>query len=192
MSVLELQRTSTALWHKLVCDAQNATDIQLEQELESYLVFLLMRFTNRPTTLSNIMALDYIHCQTSSDSDRQEKLRNVGDQCLLFSGLFPKIAERRQVKINYYIDLGKGAYLNLSDVMRHSLADVYAQLSASFEPLMDILQAIRSLEKTGIQANSQQRDPSQVIEIWNNKDVSKILTDINNTTSTPLTSKIKH
>ncbi len=195
MGLLELQPTSIALWHKLVCDAENAIDIQLEQELESYLVFLLMRFTSKPATLSNILALQYIRCQTTDSAIRQEQLRDVGDQCLLFSGLFPNIAERRQVKINYYIDLGRGAYLDLSDCLRDSFADIYAQLSTSFVPLMDVLQAIRSLGKSASPLNRRQLDPFQAFELWNkenDKHAYKILTDISNATPSSVLSKKKH
>ncbi|NOX42968.1 MAG: hypothetical protein GXP19_04435 [Gammaproteobacteria bacterium] len=164
MSSLELQATPTALWHKLVCDAETTMNIQLEEGLQSYLVFLLMRFTNKPATLSNILALDYLRNQTTNGAVRQEQLRDVGDQCLLFSGLFPGIAARRQVQISYYIDLGKGAYMDLSASLRHSLADIYSQLSASFVPLMDVLQAIRSLDKSITLL-----DPFQAFELWSDK-----------------------
>lgn len=195
MGLLELQPTTTALWHKLVCDAENAINIHLEQELESYLVFLLMRFTRKPAALSNILALEYIRCQTTIGAVRQEQLRDVGDQCLLFSGLFPNIATRRQVKINYYIDLGRGAYLDLSDCLRHSLANIYAQLSTSFVPLMDVLQAIRSLDKANTLFNHQPLDPFQAFELWNkenNKHAYKTLTEISDASPSSMLSKKKH
>lgn len=146
MALIELQPTSTALWYKLVCEAQANIDIRLEQELESYLVFLLMRFTDKPKILSNIMAIDYLNGQLAGGNVRHEMLRDVGDQCLLFSGLFPNMASRRRVRLDYYIDLGRGAYLNLSDTIQSSFSDVYAQLSHSFVSLMDVLQVIRNID----------------------------------------------
>ena len=161
MSILELQPTPTALWHKLVCDAEEAMDIKLDHDLESYLVFLLMRFTSKPSALSKILALDYLNCQKSSGTIRQELLRDVGDQCLLFSGLFPKLAERRQVKNSYYVNLGRGAYSDLSGSLRHSLANMYAQLSESFVSLMDVLRAIRTSGDHHDLSN-----PLQAFELW--------------------------
>jgi hypothetical protein len=60
MSTLVLQPTSTAQWHKLVREAENAADHQLQEDLESYLVFLLMRFVNNPAIVSKIMAMEYL------------------------------------------------------------------------------------------------------------------------------------
>jgi hypothetical protein len=93
---------------------------------------------------------------------RHDKLRDVGDQCLLVSGFFPNIAKRRQVKVSYYVDIGRGAYLHLSNALHHNFADIYSDLSKSFVSLMDILQAMREMNS----ANSL-LDPLQTFELWN-------------------------
>ena len=47
MKSLVLQPTDTAQWHALVAEAQHACQHTLTETLESYLVFMLMRFTGR-------------------------------------------------------------------------------------------------------------------------------------------------
>ena len=44
---LILHPTPMALWYSLICEAQKEVSVQLKTELESYLVFLLMRFHQR-------------------------------------------------------------------------------------------------------------------------------------------------
>ena len=161
MSILVLQPTSTAQWHKLVREAEASVDYELGEELESYLVFLLIRFAKNPTIVSNILALEYMHGLLEKGTPRCDKLRDVGDQCLLFSGLFPNIVERRQVKLTYFVELGRGAYSELSNALRYSLAEIYAHLAKSFLVLMDVLQAMRNLDSA-----KSVFDPLQSFQIW--------------------------
>ena len=179
MALLDLQPTPTALWYKLVSDAEAATNIKLEQDLESYLVFMLMRFTNKPKLLSGIVAVDYLNAQQENEHVRHDILRDVGDKCLLYSGLFPKLAERRRVQLSYYIDIGRGAYLNLSDTMRHNLSDTYAQLSQSFTSLMDVLQTMRAIDK--MPANLQ---PLAANDLWVSENNTHALNSLIDTTYT--------
>ena len=107
MRRLVLHPTSTAQWHSLVCDAESAANIYLDEELESYLVFLLMRFLSKPDIAEKIIALDYIDSLLSSGQRKQEKLRDVGDVCLIHAGLFPRRARRKRVSEQYFIDIGR-------------------------------------------------------------------------------------
>jgi len=145
MATLLTHPTATAQWHALVSEAEAAAACQLVEELESYLVFLLMRFSNRPEMANSVMALDYLNSMLAQGTIRQEKLRDVGDQCLLYSGLFPQQAEQRQVRISYFVDLGRSAYQQLSDRLANSYAELYAHLSQDFIALMDVLHAMRKL-----------------------------------------------
>jgi len=161
MSRIIVEPSSTAQWQNLVLEAEAECDLQLNEDMESYLVFLLMRFLQKPEFTSKIMAMDYLHSFIANGQDQQEKLRDVGDHCLLFSGLFPKIAERRQVKISYYVGMGKTAYHHLGDTCKSQLNEFYHQLAESFVHLMDILHVIR-----GINQESQILTPLEAIELW--------------------------
>jgi hypothetical protein len=69
----------------------------------------------------------------------------VGDQCLLYSGLFPEQAGHRQVNIGYFVDLGRTAYQELSLLIRHRSAEIFTQLAVDFVMLMDVLLAMREM-----------------------------------------------
>lgn len=136
--------TSMSLWHKIIYEAENSCEITLKQELESYLICLLIRFTNKPQIIKQIMAMDFLEGLQLSKHQREVALQEVGDKCLIFSGLFPQNSEKRMVRPSYFVNLGQSAYLNIS---KHE-DDIYALLSDKFVALMDVLQSIRCYSKS--------------------------------------------
>jgi len=163
MSELVIQPTTTAQWHALVSDAESAAGYTLGEELESYLVFLLMRFTRKPTMLSRIMATDYLDQRHSSRGERRQKLKEVGDHCLLFSGLFPQHAERRMVKVSYFVKLGRSAYQQVSE-QAHNSDTIYTHLSKDFVTLMDILQTMRDIQHDN--NHTTHLSPMHAFDLW--------------------------
>ncbi|HUT42417.1 MAG TPA: hypothetical protein VM011_13880 [Gammaproteobacteria bacterium] len=160
MAQLILEPTSVAQWQALVQEAQSACDRTIDETLESYLVFLLMRFTDRPHCTARVMARDYLESQHLSGTHRLDRLREVGDHCLLFSGLFPQLAERRLVRISYFVNIGRNSYQQLSTVLDRGVSSVYGHLSDAFIVLMDILQAMRELGGDTLLT------PIQAMELW--------------------------
>jgi hypothetical protein len=160
MARLILDPTSQAQWQALVHEAQSACDRHLDETLESYLVFLLMRFADRPECTSRIMAEDYLNSQLLRGEQRVGQLREVGDHCLLFSGLFPQLAERRLVRISYFVTIGRSSYQQLSDVLDRGLSTVYRHLSEAFIVLMDVLHAMRELGGESVLT------PIQAMDLW--------------------------
>ena len=127
------------LWQEVVQDAEIKCSVKLEQELESYLVSLLSRYSKNTHFATQIYATAFLEAMQKKQNERMTLLREVGDGCLLFAGLFPKAHERRLVKINYFVDIGRSAYAAIS----HKTSDLYASLAFQFVVLMDILQSIR-------------------------------------------------
>jgi hypothetical protein len=153
--------SSTTQWQDLVSEASQACHISLCEDIESYLVFLLMRFTASPQIASKVLALEYLHSINQPGTQKSQLLRDVGDQCLLYSGLFPGRARRRRVRVSYYVNIGKSAYLSLSDHSPFSDKNLFAALAKQFVPMMDILQSMREV-------NNQVSvlDPLQAEELW--------------------------
>ena len=160
MKGLILEPTSVAQWQTLVQEAQAACDCTLDESLESYLVFLLMRFADKPHCTARIMAEDFLNSCSACGNDRIDRLRDVGDHCLLFSGLFPQLAERRLVRISYFVNIGRTSYRELSDVLDRGWARVYGNLSDAFIVLMDVLHAMRGLGGQTLLT------PIQAFELW--------------------------
>ncbi len=152
--------TSLAQWHALINEATVDAHIKLSEELESYLVFLLMRFTDNTEIAQSVLALDFLNAVRPESKDNSGQLQAVGDKCLLLAGLFPGRAERKQVRISYFIHLGQSAYGNLSQVSRQSVASLFYDLSQTFVPLTDVLLTLRTLQ------GDYALTPLQAEELW--------------------------
>lgn len=142
-----LQATAMAGWQALVRDAESVCGRALSEDLQHYLTLLLHRFLDQPDSLSDVLALDYLQALETPGSLQRDALREVGDKCLLFSGLFPEQAEQRRVSILYYVELGKNSYSVVSQQVcsQTKLAQLFDQLRQQFVVLMDVLHSIREM-----------------------------------------------
>jgi len=148
MTDLILNPTSTAQWLALVSESEAATGCHLDEDTESYLVFLLMRHTGQDQLTAQVVGRNFLQGLNLPLHSRQQQLQDVGDHCLLFSGLFPQQAARRRVNLSYFVDLGRTAYLETAEgcqLARSGLKDMFSQLSHDFIALMDVLQGMRSM-----------------------------------------------
>lgn len=141
MPDLQLAPTAIAQWQALV----SAADADgLGEELESYLVHTLVRFTERPDALDRLLALDFLAAMQTPGSARTAQLREVGDRCLLLSGLFPEQANQRLVTLDYFVAMGRTAYHETAARLGHGAAALYRELATAFTRLLDVLYRLRS------------------------------------------------
>ncbi len=161
MNTLILGPTTTAEWKTLVKEAEDANHYSLSEDLESYLVFLLARFAGKPEIANSILALDFLHGLEHTGQQRTEALRDVADKSLLFAGLFPGRADRRCVKISYFVNVGRHAYAALATLCQNTMSGLYGALDESFVALMDVLHVMRELsdQASGL-------TPLQAAELW--------------------------
>jgi len=150
MSSLILEPTAKAVWHRLVKEAEQRSHCQLDEHKESYLVFLLMRYLQRPDLVRTVLALSFLKALRSAGRQRQERLQDVGDQCLIFAGLFPEQADRRRVSISYFIDLGRTSYLGLAESGPRESTSLFTGLAEAFVHLMDVLRATRASQQQAL------------------------------------------
>jgi len=154
-----LDSSELSQWHTLVHEAEQDYGCQLDEAMQSYLVFTLMRFAKNQQLNAKALALDYLNLHHLPHRIRSEQLRDIGDQCLLVSGLYPQSAEKRQVSVTYYVDLGRSAYQHIGAVTQQGIAELYQQLAESFVLLMDLLQTIRQYSAPALQ-------PITAMELW--------------------------
>ena len=154
-----LDSSELSQWHTLVQEAEQDYGCHLDEAMQSYLVFTLMRFAKNKQLNSQALAIDYLTSHHLPSGLRSEQLRDIGDQCLLVSGLYPQSAEKRQVGVTYYVDLGRSAYHHISTVTQKSIAELYQQLAESFILLMDLLQTIRQYSTPALQ-------PIAAMDLW--------------------------
>lgn len=150
MDRLILHPTDTCQWHALVNEAQAETNIVLCEPTESYLVFLLMRFMMKAQLMDSVIALDFMDSMQRNGQRQIAKLKEVGDKSLLFCGLFPGIAKKRGLSLDYFVDMGQGAYASISELEEAMDASLFSLLSEKFSNMQKILQALRNdyIERT--------------------------------------------
>ena len=154
-----LDSSEVSQWHTLVREAEQDYGCRLDEDMQSYLVFTLMRFANKQQLNCQALAIDYLTSHQLPNNLCHEQLRDVGDQCLLVSGLYPQSAAKRQVSATYYVDLGRSAYHHISTVTQQGIAELYQQLAESFVLLMDLLQTIRRYSSPALQ-------PIAALDLW--------------------------
>lgn len=144
MDKLVLHPTDTSQWHALVSEAQALSAMNLSEDTESYLVFMLMRYCQHATLIESILALEFLESHQSFGQARADKLQEVGDKSLLFSGLFPGMAQKRRVHPKYFVHIGQSAYYGVSESDSSQCNDLFLQLCQSFECMLSVLNAMRS------------------------------------------------
>jgi hypothetical protein len=131
------------LWQALVRESARAGGVTLDELQESYLVLVLLRYQGDDTLLARVQALDWLDAFGLPPSARSDALRDVGDRCLLVAGLFPGLAERRRVSVDYFVDLGRGAWREVAACNRAGYAALFAQLQEGYRGLVRTLEAMR-------------------------------------------------
>lgn len=181
MNSLVLHPTAVAQWHALINDAQHTSQVLLNEELESYLVFLLVRFAGQPQMAQSVLALEFLESVSEAGRRSSEKLQEVGDKCLLFSGLFPGRAKKRRVEISYFVDLGQSAYATFANHAGSTISPLFTELSLHFVALMSVLHATRlplSQLSKAINSTVHLKKASEVSEnVWigNDKEVVEVI-----------------
>lgn len=142
MTKLVLHPTDLAQWYALVNEAEVKTRRILDGHTESYLVFLLMRFTRGPRLLDSILALDFLESLRRTPREKLVLLQEVGDKSLLVCSFFKGLAEKRHVPLHYFSNIGQTAYYEVSSLQTSQDSAFFARLSTEFMDLQTVLQAI--------------------------------------------------
>jgi hypothetical protein len=131
-----------ALWHDLVRDGEQHAGVELGESVQSYLVFVLMRYLRDSALAGHVLALDWLAAAEQTGRARADALRDVGDRCLLVAGRFPGLAERRRVSADYFATLGSGAYLGVAESATAGHAALFAELAGAFRRMVRVLGAL--------------------------------------------------
>ena len=160
MSKLITEGSVVEQWQSLVSDASANCEYQLDEELESYLVFALVRYTQKSALIDSFIALEYMEGLQEKGSQQYNQLRDVADKCLLFSGLFPRTIREKITDIGYYINIGRSSYSQLEILFQKKISGLYDKLSRYFILLTDVLHSMRELNGTPIM------DETEKYQFW--------------------------
>jgi len=140
--------TETAAWVQFVRAGESRASCTLGEELESFLVFTLMRFMQRTDLFSIVLALEFLQASTEQTGRKKgHTLGEVGDVSLILEGLYPERARKLGVPASYFPEMGRMAFGDLADFFGRnnlrSLEVLYRNVGAGFPAMMDVLLAAR-------------------------------------------------
>jgi hypothetical protein len=140
------QPNKTAEWYELIKETQTHTGIYFEDNIENYLVLTLSQFMKEVHIVGPPIAIDYLKSLKRPSSIANQKLRKVGDRCLLISGLFPEHADKINVSVTYFIEIGQQAYITLSERVNVKLdPKLFYELGLQFIDIKEVLSAMRRI-----------------------------------------------
>lgn len=143
MSEVFRQGAPAELWQALVRESAARSRCTLDEPREAYLVMVLLRYQREAGLLAHTFALDWLHAHAQVGRTRRDALRDVGDRCLLVAGLFPGLARRRRVSVDYFVDLGRGAYREVAEAGRSAYDALFGQLAQDYRQLVAVLSGLR-------------------------------------------------
>lgn len=149
MPLLVVNSTPVSEWYSLLSETEAKCQLELGQELESYLVYLLLRFMNKSELYESSLALDFLRALQTHNSLRSMFLRDVGDKCLIISGLYPGFTVKRGLSEDYFKNLGINAYYHAAKNQESpKLAELYTLVYSNFTELQLILANLRNILPT--------------------------------------------
>ena len=152
--------------------AVSATSTEAHTETVRYLANLLARFTRAERlferTPDGVYLKPLAECyaeaaRSESTAERYRALRRLGDVALFVAGVLPDSLQRKPVDVDYYVQMGGGAYACLADAHASALAEevpreTFQELARKFTAFADVLAAVSD---TG-----NDRDLLRTYEIW--------------------------
>ena len=148
--------------------------VSVEDQTEHYVVNLLTLFaradalyeqTPQGPRLKPLAMMLSETLEARSTGDRHRGLQRLGDVSLFIAGFFAHSFARKLVDVDYHIAMGGRAYGTLADALARGrsrvLAQVFAELAAKFQPLVD---ALNDVSETSYQHTD--ADILRLYEIW--------------------------
>jgi hypothetical protein len=148
--------------------------LAVEEQTESYVVNMLTLFaraerlyesTPDGRSLKPLVQMFSDALQAATVAERDLALQRIGDISLFMAGFFLRSFARRLADVDYHIAMGGQAYGTLARSLergrRRALAQVFAELAAKFQPLVDVLGQISDAAYVYTQ-----RDILRLYEVW--------------------------
>ncbi len=170
MTVSNLEEFFRDALHSVLADQRVAVD----QQTERYVVNMLTLFARTEQLYDSSpgqrdvvplaqMLADAL--QAATVAERDFALQRLGDVSLFMAGLFARSFARSLVDVDYHIAIGGRAYGTLARSLesrrRRALAEVFHELAAKFQPLVDALGEIGDAAHVYTE-----KDILRLYEIW--------------------------
>jgi len=123
----------TNAFYDVVRETKETHGYELPVELESYVVFLLANYIDRPDFLPE---KSFAEAYLVLERPYKHNAKELGDTCLFVTGVFPTYSSRNGLNIKYYSNIGKSSYSMASEYLN---IDLFDNLSKHFDILRDFI-----------------------------------------------------
>lgn len=147
MNSTEIRLAEVAGWRALLTEAQHLARLYLAAEIEEYLVRLLYQVIGRPggTVVQDAQA--FIERLAMARGRAGNALLAVGEESLVFAGLFPEQAIRKGIPITYFVQVGVNAYRELAAVLpQGAMRGICTDMADRFVDVLDVLHTLREMQ----------------------------------------------
>ena len=130
-------------FRSVVIDTQAETGFELPESIEAYVVMLLAHNLDRPDFLpEDSFAQAYLKLRRPGDY----AAKDLGDACLLVTGVFPLYGIKHGLDRSYYQDIGISSYEIVSETLN---GELFSQLSTHFVFISDFIsEATRAAKRS--------------------------------------------
>ena len=127
--------------YSLIKRAENELVIDLQHDLEAYLVHLYAHYLDRPLVNTEPVGIKLLSSNMLPISQRKLVLKDIGDECLIIHAM--EWGKHRWPSSSYYADLGQMAYTNRAYIVRPP-EDIFDDLAIEFHTATKILRKCRN------------------------------------------------
>lgn len=142
MGTLVLQPTELAQWYALVAEAECVAKLELDQDIERYLVLMLIHYCTSTDIVGCRMSIDYLNALHSPRRFQLEALQRVADICLIYNGFYGEYLKKLGDNCHYYTNLGTHCY---HMIFERFGAELYEKIADHYLDACHILQSVRSI-----------------------------------------------
>ena len=146
--------------------AMHRTSLQVTENAQAYLVYLLSDFTRSENVYAGVehgdkptLALMLFRAQEAEPEEAIRIFKHLGDSALYSLGFFHDAAQSQVVGPSYYVSMGESAYSSAASLTRVSRENtlvtttIYAELAHRFGDLVDLLK-VMSLHGNHLETNT--------------------------------------
>ncbi len=136
-------------FHERVEDAVDKQHAPVSQDGVYYLSSLLVdQARAKPEDKGVTMVELHLEARSGDRVKAVQLYRKMGDRALYLSGFFRESLQNKVVSLDYYMNMGRAAYDQLSRMLRMpgaaGLNDVFAELAEGFPACAEVLAEVRS------------------------------------------------
>lgn len=173
-------------FHKELMSILRSNNLFLSQDIEYYIVNLLCTYITPEVLclkdgdynpLTTPLAILFEKAVEAPPDEKFKILKSVGDTSLYVSGFFQDSFNKKTFSLEYFINLGINAYLNVSNLSTFPTRNskVYSKLADKFPDLVEIVATLS--DKLGEPKNI---DILTIYERWNENKSERLLKKLTN------------